>query len=69
MIRNRMHNRRWNGHESHKVKALWVWIAVGAILATAIALMIASHGQPANASLDIWSTQMMAGDNGTTPMR
>ena len=69
MISQRERNRRWKGGEFQIGKILWMWIIVGILLATAMALMIASDDQPANASLDIWSTEMTAGEDGRTLMR
>ena len=69
MISQRERNRRWKGGEFQVGKVLWMWIIVGIFLVTAMALMIASNDQPANGSLDIWSTEMTVGENGRTLMR
>ena len=69
MISHKTRTRRWNGRESQRSKVLWFWVIVGILLAIAIALMIASKDQPANASLEIWSAEMTVGQNGQTLMR
>jgi len=69
MISQRERNRRLKGGEFQVGKILWMWIIAGIFLAAAMALMIASNDQPANASLDIWSTEMTVGENGRTLMR
>ena len=61
MISQRERNRRLKGGEFQVDKILWMWIIAGIFLAAAMALMIASDDQPANASLDIWSTEMTVG--------
>ena len=50
-------------------KTLWFCGIVGTLLVVGIALMIASRDQPANASLDLWSAEMMVGKDGQTVMR
>ncbi len=66
MIWRKTRNGRWNGRGLQNNKILWFWVVVGVLLAMAIALMIASKDQPANASLAIWSADMTVGENGRT---
>ena len=69
MISQRARKRRWNGTEVNGSKFLWFWAVICVLLVTAMALMIASKDQPANASLEIWSADLTAGENGRTVLR
>ena len=69
MVSQRTRKRRLNRAEVHGSKFLWLWAVICVLLVTAMALMIASKDQPANASLEIWSADLTAGENGRTMLQ
>ena len=59
MIARRHRARRWRGADPKERTAMWFWAAIAAMLLVILALMIASKDQPANGSLEIWSSELM----------